>query len=443
MTSDGGRPLSPGRLAAYGILGLPLSVLGLPLFIYVPHHYASELGLGLTAVGAALLFARLWDGITDPLIGSISDRLSSRFGRRKPWIAAGVPLLAIAQWLLFVPPEGATIWYLLVCSMLVYLAWTMVMLPYQSWGAELSSQFDERTRITGAREAAIIAGTLAAAAAAYAFDGGGRDTLLALAVVTAVLLPLAAASSLLHVPDRSARIGGRVDMRRGLALLAANRPFRRLLLAYGLNGLANALPATLLLLFVDDYLDLKSATGLFLLCYFAAAFVAIPGWVMLSRRFGKHRTWACGLLANAACFSMVMLLQPGDFALYLAICLLTGLGLGADLVLPPSMQADVIDRDTADGGGRRTGLYFALWSLMSKLSLALAVGIAYPLLDLAGFEAGSASGDGHAMLLALYGLAPVLMKLSVAGVIWRYPIDAAAHAGLTSRIAALAAAERT
>lgn len=442
MNLPSGSPLTVPRLLAYGGLGLPLSMLGLPLFIYVPRHYAEELGLGLTAVGAILLLARLWDGLTDPLIGAFSDRLTTRYGRRKPWIAVGTPLLALSLWLLFVPPDGAGVWYLLICSMSTYLAWTMVMLPYQSWGAELSGDFNERTKIAAAREVAVIAGTLLAAVAALVFDGGGATTLVALAVATALLLPLAAGLAMLRVPDHSQPLGPAPNWRHGLALIRGNRAFRRLLLAYALNGLANALPATLLLIFVDDYLGLAEFAGVFLFCYFAAAIAGIPLWVTLSRRFGKHRTWAGSLCATAACFALVALLQSGDFALYLTICVLTGVGLGADLVLPASMQADVVDGDTAEGGGRRTGLYFALWSLVTKLSLALAVGIAFPLLDWAGFEVGGAGSDqGHGALLALYGLLPVLIKIGAAVLIWRFPIDAAAHGVNARRIAAMHEAE--
>lgn len=418
-------------------MGLPLSIVGLPLYIFLPRYYAQELGLGLTAVGAALLLARLWDGVTDPLIGLASDRLSGRFGRRKPFIAIGTPLLVLATWFLFVPPQGAGIVHLLLCSMAVYLGWTMVMLPYQSWGAELSDGFNERTRITAAREVTIVAGTLIAGGAGLVFDDGGSRTLLGLALLTAVLLPLTAAWALWRVPDPGRRLGSGPDWRRGLALMRRNGPFCRLLLAYGLNGLANALPATLLLLFVDDYLGLSGSAGVLLVCYFAAAILAVPIWVRLSQYWSKHRTWAAGLLATSTFFSLVVLLEPGDFGLYLAICILTGCGLGADLVLPASMQADVVDRDTADGGGRRTGLYFALWSLMTKLSLALAVGLAFPLLDLAGFDADEGR-QGHWALLALYGLAPVAIKLTVVMLIWRYPIDRKAHAALVGRIGRLA-----
>lgn len=436
MTAERDADLSNGVLAAYGTLGLPLSIVGLPLFIYLPRYYAQDLGLGLTAVGAILLLARLWDGLTDPLIGLASDRLSGRFGRRKPWVAAGVPLLLVALWLLFVPPDGAGLAHLLLCSMAVYLGWTMIMLPYQSWGAELTGSFDGRTRITAAREVAIIVGTLIAGGAGQVFDGGGSATLHGLAVLTVVLLPLAAVWALWRVPDVGGAIGAGIDWRHGLALLRDNGPFCRLLAAYGLNGLANALPATLLLIFVDDYLGLSGSAGIFLVCYFAAAVVAVPLWVRISGIWGKHRTWALGLVANALFFTLVVLLEQGDFGLYLTICLLTGACLGADLVLPPSMQADVVDRDTADGGGRRTGLYFALWSLMTKLSLAVAVGVAFPLLDLAGFVPGVGE-EGLWALLALYGLVPVGIKLCVAALIWRYPIDQAAHAALAERIDAL------
>ena len=103
------RTLGRFQLLAYGLMGLPLAAATLPVYILVPSYYAVELGLGLSAVGAVLFAMRLWDVVSDPVIGALSDRTRSRFGRRRPWIAAGVPLTALGAWLLFSPGEAASL----------------------------------------------------------------------------------------------------------------------------------------------------------------------------------------------------------------------------------------------------------------------------------------------------------------------------------------------
>jgi len=216
-----------------------------------------------------------------------------------------------------------------------------------------------------------------------------------------------------------------------------NKPFRRLLLAYLVNGIANGLPSTLFLLFVAHRLVLEAQQGVFLLVYFVAGLAGVPLAVAAARRLGKHRAWCVAMLATSAAFVWAPLLPPGAGVAFALICLVTGLGLGADLALPPAMQADVIDEDTAAGGEGRAGLYFALWGMATKLALALAVGIAFPLLDFAGFDpAAAATGakSGDLALAALYAWLPVALKLAAVALMWRFPIDAARQAQLRAVI---------
>ena len=142
------------------------------------------------------------------------------------------------------------------------------------------------------------------------------------------------------------------------------------------------------------------------------------------------------MLANCIFFASVPFLGAGDASLFLIICMLTGACLGADLTLPASIQADVVDVDTAEGGERRTGLYFAFWGMATKLALALAVGVAFPILDFAGFEAGAETNAPGALLTLalLYGGVPVLFKLAAVALMWGFPLDEKAQSNLKSRI---------
>jgi len=435
-------PRTPAAvLAAYGLPGLPAAALGVPLYVFLPTFYAEEVGLPLTAVGGALLLARLWDVVTDPVVGALSDRTGGRFGRRRPWLVASLPLLVVSVWMLFRPLDGAGIGYLTLWSFALYLGWTMLALPHGAWGAELSDDYHERARISAAREVAVVLGTLVAAGlpAVIGLAGGdGRPgaVLALLAPALAVALPLAVLVAVARVPDRVRAAAAPLPWRRATALLAGNRPFRRLIVAYLVNGVANGLPATLFLLFVAHVLAVPAMQGPLLFAYFLCGVLGVPGWLALARRIGKHRAWCWAMLANCAVFAWVPLLGSGDVWPFLAICVLSGLCLGADLVLPAAIQADVVDVDTAAGGGRRTGLYFAFWGMATKLALALAVGVAFPLLDLAGFRAGAADNAPPALLTLalLYAAAPVAFKAVAIALMWRFPLDAAAQAELRRRI---------
>ncbi len=428
-------------------------MLGLPLLVYLPGFYAEQVGIGLTAVGAILLLARLWDGVTDPLIGFLSDRTRSRFGRRRPWMIASLPLVLAGAWLLFRPPPEAGALHLLVWSFVVYLGWTMMQIPHQAWGAELSDDYAERARIAATREGFALGGVIVAASLPALLpalglapaDAGSAAALAAIAVVTLVLLPATGAVLLVFVPEpppaRDRSLAGRAAWR----VLVANRPFRRLMAAYLLNGIANGLPSSLFLMFVAHRLQLEAMQGVFLLVYFLAGLAGVPLALALARRLGKQRAWCVAMIATCAAVVWAPLLPPGATLAFAAICLATGLGLGADLALPPAIQADVVDEDTAAGGEGRAGLYFAAWGMATKLALALAVGLAFPLLDLAGFapRQTAVGGAGGLALAALYAWGPVALKLAAVGLMWRFPLDAERHAALVAVIRSRAAREQS
>lgn len=430
-------PLSRSLLIAYAAPGLPGAMLLLPLYVHLPQLYAGTLGLGFALVGGLLFAARLWDVVTDPLIGLLSDRSRSRFGRRRPWLLAGLLPAMLAAWMLFMPGDDAGGAYLFGWTMLLYLGATMIQVPYQAWGAELSGDYNERTRISGWREAAVVLGTVIAAALPAAFGAETRDGVAALGLLVIVLLPLAVLLAVWRVHEPSMAPAARPLLSRDtLPALWRNGPFRRLLLAWLLNGVANGLPATLVLLYVTHVLDAPALGGAVLLVYFGAGIAAVPLWLKLAARFGKHRVWIAAMLWNCAVFVSVPLLGAGDIGWFLAISLLTGLCLGADLALPPAMQADVIDLDAARHRQDRAGLFFALWGMATKLALAAAVGIAFPLLDLAGFRAGGGNDPAALFVLAaLYSLLPVAFKLGAIALMRGYPIDAARQARLRGVIA--------
>jgi GPH family glycoside/pentoside/hexuronide:cation symporter len=434
-------PLS--RLAAYALPALPLAVLTLPLYIVVPTYYASALGVPLAAVGQALLLVRIFDAVSDPVVGILADRTRPRFGRRRTWFLASVPVTVVAVWLLFVPPAGAGAGWLFGFGLLLSLGTTASLIPYWAWGAELATDYSGRNRVAAARETLVVVGTLVATAtpAIATAMGAGADggaALAMLAAFVAVMLPLTTVAAVALVPEPPEYSKARLGLRPALASLGRNRPFLRLLAAFVLNGFANGLPATLFLFFVNERLQAPDQAGLLLFTYFLCGVAGVPLWLWIAQRFGKHRTWCAAMIGNAAVFAAVPLLGPGDAGIFLAICVVTGVALGADLVLPSSIQADVIDVGTAESGEQRTGTYVAAWGLGTKLALALAVGIAFPVLDWAGFSAdgGPQTDFGLSTLSMLYAGVPVAAKLAAVALMWHFPIGAAEQARLRAAIEA-------
>lgn len=433
--------LSTRRLIAYALPALPLAALTLPLYVVVPTFYVETVGLSLAAVGQALFLVRLIDAISDPVVGLLADRFRPRFGRRRTWVAAAALPAAIAAAMMLTPPAGATAAYLLWWGIALSCAWTAASIPYTAWGAELARDYHGRTRIAAAREGTVVIGVVAAIALPVLVTSTGlgdqADGLATLALFVLLALPLTAAVAVAGVPEPAALSRTRLTLRGSLGHVASNRPFLRLVAAFLLNGFANGLPATLFLFFVGRVLGAPDAAGPLLLVYFLSGVAGIPLWLRASRRFGKHRTWCAAMAFACLVFALVPLLGPGDVWVFAVVCVLTGATLGADLVLPPAIQADVIDVDTAVSGDERSGLYFALWGLATKLALAIAVGVAFPVLQAAGFRADDPADGGGLMALALlYAAVPVALKLAAIGLMWGFPVDAASAEATSARIRA-------
>ncbi len=426
---------------AYGLPGLPLALLTLPFYVIVPGYYANA-GLPIALVGQILLGIRLFDAVTDPLAGYLNDRTSTRFGRRRIWFAAGAPLTAFAAWMVFLPPEPVTATHLLVWGLALSLGWTIALVPYYAWGAELSPSYAGRNRVMVVREAFAFIGTLAALILNYVLSAGleplagAAATLSSFALLIAVALPLAALAALALTPEPQDRSVRKVALGDGVAFMRNNLPFRRLVLAFLVNGLANGFPVTLFVMFVGDRLELGEKAGLFLVIYFVSGLIGMPFWLQVAKRGSKHRSWCYAMLLACAAFIFAPMLPPGAEAGFLVICVLTGFAVGADLVLPASLQADVIDVDTAASGEQRSGVYLAIWGLATKLALALAVGIAFPLLAVAGYDPGAdlRTERGLLTLALLYAALPVALKLVAIGLMWSFPLDAARQAELRAAI---------
>lgn len=438
--SDAKSILPPRLLALYALPALPLAALTLPLYIVVPTFYTETIGLPLASVGLALLAVRIFDAVNDPVAGWLADRWRPVHGRRRTFFALSLPVTGIAALMLFMPPAGAGVAWLAGWAALLSAGFSASLLSYTAWGAELAGGYRERARVAGWREAATLVGTLVAIAVPFAIGIGSAQGLHGLAVLGfAVLAGLLVFGGLAvwKLPEPKEYSRSRVSLRDGLAAMGSNRPFLRLITAFLINGFANGIPATLFLYFVSERLGAPDMRGPLLFLYFLCGVAGVPAAVKLAGRYGKHRTWACGMIAACLVFATVPLLGEGDIAAFAVICAITGFLVGFDLALPSAIQADVIDVDTAASGEQRSGVYFAAWSLATKLSLALAVGILFPLLSLFGFEAGTDNPESALTALAvLYALVPVGFKAVAVALMWNFPLDETAHAQLREQIEA-------
>ncbi len=427
------------RLAAYGSLALPLSLIGLPLSIYLAPFYGGERGLPLAVLGLAMVIARLSDVVIDPLIGLASDRFRTRFGRRRIWIPLGICVLLGGVWQLFNPPLGVGIVYFVVWISVVYLGFTLAQLPYQAWGGELAQDYNGRTRVASVRQAfglmgLILATTLPALVLQQKGASAG-DVLRALSVMMLVLLPLCGALVFFCVPEPDAVVGERhVGFMEGLKVVARNGPFRTVVLAMFLGYVAETFRITITLFFARDAIGVPNI-GLVYVFYFVTGLAAVPFWNLLASKIGKHKALACAFFIVVVTNTAVFFLQFGQVAIFTAIFMAKGFCFGALELLPAALVADTVDVDTARSRARRQGLYFAFVTMTNKLGQAIGQGMSLMLLGAIGYKAagGNTVEVVHQMKM-LYGLGPALLLIPAIALLWAYKLNAARHARIAAAI---------
>lgn len=411
------------QMLAYGALGFPLAFAALPLYVHVPRLYADSVGLPLALVGAVLLLTRFADALIDPLLGQWSDRL----GNRRRLIAIALPLLGLGLAALLAPPaSGGTAWLVLSLTF-TFIGFSLATINYHAWGAEIGDTPQERVRVTAAREMFALGGVVVAAALPSLLS---RDVATAMQQLGWVFIPVLAAAALATLAGAPPAAAPADDTSPRLPLSAVfdDPRYRRLLVVLAAGGIASAIPATLVLFFIADVLRLQEWQGLFLVIYFVCGGLALPGWVALARRHGKVRTWMASMVLAIGSFVWAFLLDADDGIAFALICAASGAALGAELALPPALLADLLaDLRTA---GRRTGravagagAYFGVWNFVTKFNLALAAGIALPLVALGGYTVGAdatAVQQGLPALAAIYALLPAAIKCVALLLLWRW-----------------------
>lgn len=414
-------PVAKSQLLFYGLLGAPIAMLGIPLYLYLPIYYHETFGLSLATIGLALLAARLFDVFTDPLMGWISDQINPKFNR--VWqVLSGSGLLIFAIYQLFFPDSNnVNGWTLFFWSFVTYLAWTWIQVPYLSLAAEITTHDYGKSQLTASRESLAILGVLSVLILPFALTLEIHDPAFynllfwSLAVLFALfsvslfkLKQLPQATSLSTLANSNNAFSPIKLLKK---LWHQESQVFKIMPLYFLNNFANALPATLFILFVSDFLQLEADKGLFLIAYFIAGIIALPFWLWLSKKWGKASSWKASMLLASVSFCGVFLLEPGDFNGFLIISLMTGLSLGVDLAMPASMQADMI-QSTRQKQNQISGLLFGIWGMLTKLALALAVGIAFPLLEFSqNAPADSLMPSETFTLLWLYAGIPIVLKL--------------------------------
>ena len=431
-------------LAPFASASMPVAALGVPLTVYLPNYYASHIGLSLASVGLAFTMVRLIDILFDPLIGVAINATHTRFGRFRPWMTAGAPLLMLAVFMIFMAQPGITTIYMVAWLLVLYAGFSMLTLGHSAWAAALVPEYHQRSVVYGWMQAVGVLATITVLALepvlATVWHNSITQGVQAMGWFIIAITPFTILLCTLVVgePKRVER-EQRVTLR-DYWIMFARPSLLRMLGADLALALGPAITAALYIFFFTQALGFtRTQTNVLLLIYIMAGLFGAPTWALVSRRLGKHQTVMTGCVLYGFAQTIVFVMPHGNMTLMIPGMFFAGFVVSCFTFLIRAMVADISDEVRLDIGKDRSALLYGLITSTSKVGSTLSVGITYGILAAFGFQAKEGvvnSGIALDALVACYVVVPVLTMFVGAAALWGYKLDRKSHDNIREQLAA-------
>ena len=392
----------------YSLPAFSFAIPTFPVMIMLPAFFAEVHNFDIAIIGTYIFLAKIIDIASDPIVGWINDK---KILNRKVLIILGSVLCSIGLYKLFIQKQIDYDAYLLVWISVLYLGWTLFQIPYLSIGYDLEKDYFLRTKLSANRELFILFGLFFSLGFPMFFNFSNAE-LLSLIVYIAIFSGFIGVLVMLNkIPDNR-KTNKDVELKSVFKNLKNNNLLVRLMFAWFINSLANVFPMILFSFYVSYVLGGNdSDRQVVLFYYFLFAILGVPFWTYLSKRFGKKRTWVTSLILSAFFFIFVLFLSKGDIHFFIIISCITGFCLGADLIIPPSIQADLSDVHLNKFKEDISGILFSLITFFNKLSFALASLFVFSILSYLNFEANEEiNPETKIFIICSYALTPILLK---------------------------------
>jgi glycoside/pentoside/hexuronide:cation symporter, GPH family len=436
----------------YGIGDLGNAVVNSAIQFFLMKFYTDGALVLPALAGNALLIGKIWDAVNDPLFGWLTDRTKSRFGKRRVFMFFGAIPLAIAIALLWFVPTQDKVWtfvWIAATFLLFDTVWTLTNVPYYALTSELTDDYDERSSLTTYRMVMAVPAYLVGAALTPAIVGLFAIQRTGWAFIGILYGVLAGAALLISASgfrERKVLSGAAPEPNPLKSLLVAlkNKPFVWLCGTYFLVNISFAFIKILMVYYVEYQLLMKAEVSLVMGLMLICVTISLPFWQWLSRRMDKGPAYALGMLVGALAVMLTFFLPHASTPLIYIISVLAGFGFAAQWIFPWAMVADVGDFDRAETGQQRSGMYYGVWGLATKISEALALAAVGWILTGFGYKANMEQ-TAHALfgIRLFFGLIPAFFILAALPLLVKYPITRKSHAVVRARLDAMDAAAKT
>ncbi|MBT4160701.1 MAG: MFS transporter [Gammaproteobacteria bacterium] len=403
------------------ILNYNLPTAGIGFMFFMVALYLMKFSTDVLLVSPAVMgmifgISRIWDAVTDPVAGYLSDRTNLKSGRRRPWILCSIPFVCVTFYMMWNPMDGLSesglIVWMAVAVIGFYTSMTAFTVPHASLGAELSTGYHERTKIFGARHMIWNSGSLLALVAMHRLIVGGNVrfdayviSLMAAVVVTGLIVWM-----FITIKERPEFQGrGESNLFVAFGDVIKNRYATLLLIVFFVENLGGAAIGILTPYVAEYVVGRPEKTVIYILMYLIPSVASVPLWVPLSRRIGKKAMWIFSMLVTGFGFGGMFFLEEGSDTMIMVLAFICGLGAGSGAVVAPSIQADIIDYDEYKTGKRKEGTYFAAWNFVFKSASGITLMLTGFVLSLSGFVPNVEQSETTKLaLLTLYAIFPLV-----------------------------------
>jgi sugar (glycoside-pentoside-hexuronide) transporter len=440
--------LTRSQILTYALPAFPASLLLITVAIFLPNYYTDDLGVTAGMLSWVFLIGRFWDAITDPAMGYISDTTRSRWGRRRPYfILAAVPIW-ITFYLIWSPnpshPPTTLFVYLLICYLLLYTFWTVFFVPYHSLGMELTSDYDERTRLFAVRQVSYVLGTVAGMLIPVYLAkkfGSRLEGYSLFALYSGGLVVVLLIVAFFRLEERSdIQQAESYPFFEGLKITFKNKAFVILVATYMASVVGGSFLAPLTIYIAKYVIKETWAVQWVVLCYMGGSLVSIPFWAYLAHRTSKVAAWKIAMGLGVVAYFCSMGYDEGTWLLWLILAFLAGTTYGCTMAIGPAIIADVIDSDELETGKRREGAFVGIQSFVDKAAVGIAIFIGLQGLAYIGYipnvEQTPTVVSG---LIFLYGILPGVLHIIAIAIISKFPITPEVHLEIQQQLAQLKA----